>query len=177
MEENKKELREKVTKETEKKIEEVLEQGLEIGNVDLLYTLVDIHKDIANEEYWEKKEETMRYGNYGAGRGGSYNGYGAGRGGSYNEGGSYGRRGVKGSGRGRYRGEEMMDEMYEGYQGYSEGKERYERGSYGAKEDTMKSLEYMLESMVGFVEMLKQDANSQEEVQLIKEYTRRIADM
>ena len=41
----------------------------------------------------------------------------------------------------------------------------------------MKSLEYMLESMVDFVEMLKQDANSQEEVQLIKEYTRRIAEM
>ena len=168
--ENKKELREKISEETEKKIEEVLEQGLQPNNIDMLYTLVDIHKDIANEEYWEKKEETMRYRNYSEG--------------SYRENDAYGRRQRDSRGRykegsrgGRYRGHEMIDDMYQAYGEYNEGKERYERGSYGAKEDSMKSLEYMLECMVDFVEMLKQDANSQEEVQLIKEYTRRIADM
>lgn len=95
--------------------------------------------------------------------------------GSYREHDMYGRR--QRDSRGRYRGHEMIDDMYRGYEEYSEGKERYKRGSYGAKEDTMKSLEYMLESMVDFVEMLKQDTNSQEEMELIKEYTRRIADM
>ena len=158
MEEN---IKERITKETEQKMTEVLDQGLHEGNVDLLYTLVDIHKDIANENYWEEKEDAMRYRNYSEG--------------SYREHDMYGRR--QRDSRGRYKGHEMMDDMYRGYEEYSEGKERYKRGSYGAQEDTMKSLEYMLESMVDFVEMLKQDTNSQEEMELIKEYTRRIADM
>lgn len=158
MEEN---IKERITKETEQKITEVLDQGLHEGNVDLLYTLVDIHKDIANENYWEEKEDAMRYRNYSEG--------------SYREHDMYGRR--QRDSRGRYKGHEMMDDMYRGYEEYSEGKERYKRGSYGAQEDTMKSLEYMLESMVDFVEMLCQDANSQEEVDLIKHYTRKIAEM
>ena len=154
-------IKERITKETEQKITEVLDQGLHEGNVDLLYTLVDIHKDIANENYWEEKEDAMRYRNYSEG--------------SYREHDMYGRR--QRDNRGRYKGHEMMDDMYRGYEEYNEGKERYKRGSYGAKEDTMKSLEYMLESMVDFVEMLKQDANSQEEMELIKHYTRKIAEM
>lgn len=52
-----------------------------------------------------------------------------------------------------------------------------EMGNYSAKHDTMKSLEYMLESVVDFIEMLKKDANSQEEVQMIKEYTKQISEM
>ena len=35
----------------------------------------------------------------------------------------------------------------------------------------------MLESVVEFVEMLKEDASSQEEVQLIKKYTKQISEM
>ena len=41
----------------------------------------------------------------------------------------------------------------------------------------MKSLEYMLESVVEFMEMLKQDATSQEEVELIKHYSKKISQM
>lgn len=167
----------KVKEETEKVIEQIINQGIEENNLDVLYKLVDIHKDIANEEYWQKKKEEidMRYRAYGN------DGYGRN---SYGED-SYGRRGVKGTGRGRYRGgrgsgrygEEMMDDMYQNYEAYSEGREQYERGNYGAKEDTMMNLEYMLESMVDFVEMLKQDASSQEEVNLIKKYTKQISEM
>ena len=35
----------------------------------------------------------------------------------------------------------------------------------------------MLESMVDFVKMLKHEANSQEEVNLIREYTKKINEM
>ena len=35
----------------------------------------------------------------------------------------------------------------------------------------------MMQSVVAFIEMLKKDANSQEEVQLIKDYTRKINEM
>ena len=41
----------------------------------------------------------------------------------------------------------------------------------------MKSLDYMLKSVVQFIEMLKEDASSQEEMQLIQKYTREISDM
>lgn len=49
--------------------------------------------------------------------------------GRYSEG-SYGRRGVPGTGRGRYRGEEMLDEMSYHYGNY------HNSGNYGAKEDS-----------------------------------------
>ena len=186
MEEKKdKEIIKKVKEETEKLINGILEQGINEGNLDYLYKVVDIHKDIANEDYWQTKKEDieMRYRGYSEGygaynEGGSYNdgsygrrgvpGTGRGR---YNEG-SYGRRGAKGTGRGRYRGEEMMDEMQFHYGNYSEGKEQY-----GAEGNTMKALEYMMESVVDFIEMLEQDATSQKEVDLIKHYTKKISEM
>lgn len=106
----------------------------------------------------------------------------------YDEDEQYGRRGVPGSGRGRRRrymergrdrryGEQKIDEMYGAYQDYSEGKEEYNRGNYGAKGGTMKSLDYMLKSVVQFIEMLKEDASSQEEIDMIKHYSRKIAEM
>ena len=41
----------------------------------------------------------------------------------------------------------------------------------------MKSLEYMLESVVDFVGMLKKEATNQEEINLIKKYTKKISEM
>lgn len=82
-----------------------------------------------------------------------------------------------GRGRRRYRGEETIEDMHEMYKDYSEGREEYGRGNYGAKEGTMKSLDYMLQSVVEFVEMLKRDASSQEEAELIQKYTRQISEM
>lgn len=169
---------EQLKQETEKKIEEVMKQGLQPNNVDMLYSLVDIHKDIANEEYWKEKGEHMRYS-----RGGSYNERGRGsyneRGrGSYNEGYGARGRGRERDSRGRYKGHEMIDDMYMEYGNYAEGREQYNRGgSYGAKEDVVKSLEYMMESVVCFVEMLMEDAESQEEMEIIKHYTKKISEM
>ena len=175
-----KEIMDNVKKETEEIIECILEEGIRKENIDFLYKVVDIHKDIANEVYWENKEEVldMRYntGSYGNYDREEYNGYGRGRRrdsrGRYMESGRYN----EGRGR-RYRGHDMMDEMYEHYGNYSESRESANRGNYGAKEDTMKSLEYMLESMVDFVEMLKDDASSQEEMELIRHYTKKISEM
>ena len=153
----------------ENQIKTLVEQGLEPNNVEYIYKLIDIHKDIENEKYWKVKEENiMRYRDYG-----NYDNYG-----------NYGRRQrdsrgrFKDSGYGRrWDGEEMLDGMYDGYHDYAEGREEYGRGNYGAKENTMKSLEYMLQSVTNFIEMLKKDAGSQEEVEMIKEYTRHISEM
>ena len=115
---------------------------------------------------------------------GNYNEGGYGRGGNYNEGGNYGRRGVPGSGRGRgrYRGgysgpEGALNEAQEHYGAYSESRGAAEAGNYGAEQDSMKALEYMLESVCQFMEMLSKDAGSPEEMQMIKKYARKIGEM
>lgn len=177
----------KVKEESEKVIKKILDQGIRSDNVDYLYKLVDIHKDIANEEYWEEKEESleMMYGNYGNygeyGESGSYNG---GRRrdsrGRYMEGGSYGRRGVPGSGRGRYRGgqgsgnyrgEELMDEMMFHYGNYSES------GQYGAEGETMESLSNLMESAYEYFKELKENAKSPDEIKMMEHYFKKMGQM
>lgn len=180
MEEEKKETTEKTTIEkakeaAEKKIEELVKQGLSQSNIDYLYKVVDIHKDISNEEYWKAKEENYMYRGYNEG---GYSGeYGRRRDsrGRYMEGGyseGYGRRGVPGSGRGRYRGEEMIEDMSYHYGNYSEG-----MNSYGADQETMKSFKYMLKSFKDYYKHLKQEASSQEEVQMLEDVAREISEM
>ena len=171
MEEENKEVKQdvisKAKEEVEKLIKAATENGLQASNVQLLYQLIDIHKDIENEKYWKNKEEAMRYmrDNYGT------EDY---RGGRSRD--SQGR--FMGDRRSTsYRGQRVLDEMYNGYRNYNDGKEEYNRGNYGAKNETMKSLEYMLESVTDFIEMLQNDAGSQEEVDMIKHYTRKISEM
>lgn len=163
----------KLKEQVENHINKMIEQGLQITDVETLGELVDIHKDLANEEYWEKKEEVMQM---------RYRGYGE-YGNEYGRE-PYGRRGRDSRGRytegtmgRRYRGDHAMEEIHEAYRDYSEGKEEYNMGNYGAKADTLKSLDYMMQSVVDFIEMLKKDANSQEEIKIIQDYTKRISEM
>ena len=166
----------KLKEETDKSMKRVLEQGVQTNNVDFLYKMIDIKKDIAEIE---KEEQEMMYGNYGRGSYGEYSegdNYSGGRRrdsrGRYMEGGSYGRRGVPGSGRGRYRGEEMMDEMAYHYGNYNEGREQY-----GADEETMKSFKYMLKSFKDYYKHLKEEASSQQEVKMLEDVAREISEM
>ncbi|MFR2207227.1 MAG: hypothetical protein ACLS59_06790 [Clostridia bacterium] len=171
MEEENKEVKQdvilKAKEEVEKLIKIATENGLQASNVQLLYQLIDIHKDIENEKYWENKEEAMRYmrDDYGM------EDYRGGRS-RDSQGRFMGDRRMT-----SYRGQRVLDEMYNGYRNYNDGKEEYNRGNYGAKGETMKSLEYMLESVTDFIEMLQNDASSQEEVDMIKHYTRKISEM
>ena len=175
MEEEKKETKvlDKLKEETDKSMKRVLEQGVQTNNVDFLYKMIDIKKDIAEIE---KEEQEMMYGNYGNYGRDSDMMYSGGRRrdsrGRYMEGGSYGRRGVPGTGRGRYRGEEMMDEMAYHYGNYNEGREQY-----GADEETMKSFKYMLKSFKDYYKHLKNEASSQQEVQMLEDVAREISEM
>ena len=180
MEEEKKEPKviDKVTEEVDKSIKRIMEQGVQTNNVDFLYKMIDIKKDIAEIE---KEEQEMMYGNYGNYGRDSYGEYGEGNynggrrrdsRGRFMEGGSYGRRGVKGTGRGRYRGEEMMDEMMYHYGNYNEGREQY-----GADEETMKSFKYMLKSFKDYYKHLKDEASSQQEVKMLEDVAREISEM
>ena len=153
------------------KIKKLLEENnneITGNNLEPIGKLLDIHKDIANIEYWKEKEENNMYGNYngrnpGHGSYGEYRDYG-----NYNDYGEYGRRGYDM----KYKGYGHLDRMYQDYGRYEDYK-----GRYGANEDTKKSLEYMLRSMEDFARMLKEDAKSQEEVQMIRETAQRIAQM
>lgn len=143
------ELKEKI----ENELKPYIGAELNLDNLETLYKLVDIHKDLENENYWKEKIK-MRY---------------------YDEG-EYGRRGMSNRGRynrGRYsEGDDMIDDMREYYGRYSES-----RNSYNGREDSMKSLDYMLKSVHQFIKMLEEDAQSEDEMRLIKSYTRKISEM
>lgn len=52
---------EKLTKLVEQELSAIAEEGIHSENVEYLYKLVDIHKDIENEEYWKIKKEVLKY--------------------------------------------------------------------------------------------------------------------
>ena len=121
----------------------------------------------------------MRYGNYNAG----YGEYGA-RGRDRRYSGEYGRRGVPGTGRGRYRGygnysegEEMLEDMKESYGAYNESMNAYNRGNYSAGEDGMKALEDTMELFADFTEKMVEQAESPEEKQIVKKYLKKVGQM
>lgn len=152
----------------ETELKGAIDEGIRPENIDDVGKLIDIHKDIENEEYWKIKEEVYKM-NY------EYRDY-YGPGDNMN---NYGRRGVPGTGRGRgrYRGPEgKIHEMMEHYGNYYAASNEASRGNYGAEQDSMRALEYMLESVCQFIDMLERDAGSQEETQMIKKYARKIGE-
>jgi len=164
-------MEEKIIEKTEEKIKEILDDDITPSNLDSLYKLSKI-KHMAKEDKEMNYGNYDNYGNYGNyGRRAGYDSYGRGNYGEYgNYGeGSYGRRGYDS----KYRGHEQIDRIGENYGRYMEGRERYGANS----EDAKRSLKYMLESMEDFAKMLREDAQSQEEVQMIRETAQRIAQM
>lgn len=167
-------LNDKLKNKVEEKISKIVEVGIQSDNVDYLYKLVDIHKDIENEKYWNVKKEgiLMRY----------MDGYGRDEYGNANYGrrgygdGSYGRRGVPGTGRGRYRGEYAIDEMKEYYMNYNDAAEEMYRGNYGAEGEMVKSVETIMQNVYAIVKELS-EADSPEVNQIIKKYSRKISEM
>lgn len=116
-------MQEKLKQQVEEKICLLIEEGLQEENIETIYKLVDIHKDLANEDYWKiKEEDIMMYrGNYEEANYGRDN-YGRSNYGRYED--NYGRRGA------RYRGEEMLDEMSYHYGTY------HNTNNYGTKENS-----------------------------------------
>jgi len=126
-------------------------------NIEVLGKLVDIKKDIYKIKEMGGEEE-MRYDRYGAKRRDSRGRYMEGR---------------------RNRMPDMYwEKMMDGYEDYTDGMERYRaNGNYGDHDKGMEALEYMLESVVDFVDYLHNNADSQEETELIKKYIRKLKEM
>lgn len=59
VEQTEKTLKEKIKETVEGKLEKLLETGIQASNVDYFGKLVDIHKDIENEDYWKIKKEVL----------------------------------------------------------------------------------------------------------------------
>lgn len=159
-----KELKEKLCENVEKEIESIVEEGIQTDNITMLGKLVDIHKDLKNEEYWKKKEEgidmnyrtgRMNYGNYGRDEYGARARDGRGR--------------YMGRGRG-YRGEEMLEDMMENYGTYME------RGNYGGPESE-KAFDYMLQAAEDFMMHLFDESESPEQMEKIRRTARKISEM
>jgi hypothetical protein len=145
-------MEERIIECTENKIKEVLDADINTNNIEYLYKLSKIR-------HMAKEDECMRYNDYNDyGRRPGFNSYGD----------DYGRRGRDM----KYRGYGHLDRMYDDYGRYEYGRERY-----GHNEDTKRSLKYMLESMEDFARMLKEDAQSQEEIEMIRQTAQRIAQM
>ena len=56
-----KEICEKITQQATEQIKEILEQGIQADNVEMLGELVDIQKDLEKMEYLKKKKEVLDY--------------------------------------------------------------------------------------------------------------------
>ena len=135
-------MEDKITKYTEKYIEEILKEDLNSNNLENLYKLIDIYKDA-------KEVESMNYGNYNGygnyGRRAGYDSYGRD---NYGE---YGRRGYDA----KYRGEEELNRMHNEYGRYMDSRSRY-----GAGEETDKSFHYMIKALEDFIEVLHEEAET-----------------
>ena len=144
-------MQEKVLKEAESKINDILEDGVNASNLEHLDKLVDIYKDIKEVEcMYSGYGNYGNYGNYGRGsygRGGNYGEYGEG---------SYGRRGYDR----KYRGDDSIDRMSNEYGRYMESRERY-----GASEETDKSFHYMVKALEDFIMVLNEEADSPQQKQ------------
>jgi hypothetical protein len=136
---------------TIEKFESFIKNIKELDSVDIdyLFKVVDIYKDL-------KEVECMN------------NGYGR-----YEAYGDYGRRGVDA----RYRGESYMDGMRGSYRNYEEARNEYNRGNYGAKEDGLKELEYMMHAAMKFIKMVKEEATSPEEQEIVRKHIMKISEM
>ena len=140
----KEETSKKLCEKTEEKINEILENDINPGNVDYLGKIVDIYKDT-------KEVECMNYGygNY-SGRDVRYN-----RGNDYGNYGEYGRRGYDR----KYRGDDDLERMSGEYGRYQESRR------YGAGEETDKSFYYMVKALEDFIKVLYEEAETQQQKQ------------
>lgn len=171
---------EKLQEMVKKELTEIESKGINASNLEIVDKLVDIYKDL--EEVKKIKEGGNEMPDYNRYRDGSYgynyrDGY---NDGGYREGGygEYGRRGVPGSGRGRYsntRMRENMERMMDGMDQYEYGRERYMHG--GDEGRVMEGLEKLMYAMCMFVESAMDFAETPQEKEIIRKHIRKIGNI
>lgn len=160
---------EKIKELIENKLTEIETKGvLDDKTISTLETLIEIHRGIEEEEYLKKEREakTMRYRNYdedmyGARRRDSRGRYMEGRNDRY----------------GHHMPEDYWERVMDAYEGYMDGMERYRRGNYNGKDQSIESLEKMLDGIVAFMEEILNDPERHEEKEVVKHYIRTFTEM
>lgn len=173
----------KLLENAKKELKKIEDNGLNTSNIDNAYKLASISKNLMKLEEKEGENE-MRggyMGDYRDGRGGYRDGgYRDGGYDMYNDG-SYGRRGVPGSGRGRggrysYSGDERwhehLDRVMDGADMYEYGRNRYRDG--GDKERMHDGLEKLMYALCMFVESTMDFAETPEEKEIIRKHIQKI---
>lgn len=147
-------MEDKLIEKVNEKIENILNEDINTGNLDHLYKLTKI-------KHMTKEDKEM-YGNYGYGaRRPGYDSYG-----EYGRGG-YGNYGARGRDM-RYRGDEELDRMSGEYGRYMDS-----RGRYGAGEETDKSFHYMVKALEDFIRVLHEEADTPQQKQMLNETLQR----
>ena len=135
-------MEEKVIEKTDELIKQILNEGINNGNLEHLYKLSKIN-------HMAKEDMCMNYGNYGRP---GYDAYG-----------NYGRRGYDM----KYRGEEHLDRLAGDYGRYMESRR------YGDGEESDKSFHYMIKSLEGFIKTINEEAETQQQKQMLREVLQR----
>lgn len=162
---------EKIKEIIENKITELEIKGvLDDTSISTLDKLLNMHKNLENEEYWKSKKEAMnmRYRDY-----------------NYMDEG-YGRR--RRDSHGRYMGErddryghhipeDYWERVMDGYDGYMDGIEKYRRGNYNGKGQSIEGLERMLDGIYAFMEDVYNDPEQPEIKDVVKHYIKRFAEL
>lgn len=179
----------KLFENVKKELTQIEQNGLSSSNLDTAYKLTCIGKNI--KEIEEKEGESKMRGRYedsGYNARGNYRDYnndynarGNYRDGDYSEyNDGYGRRGVPGSGRGRYRGEgerfgRHMDHIEDGVDMYMYGRERY--FDSGDKHRMHEGLEKFMYGICMFVETAMDFAETPEEKEIIRKHIQKMKAM
>ena len=138
----------------EEELKGAIDEGINHDNIDDIGKLIDIHKDIKNEEYWELKEEVyaMRDGGYGSKK-------------------MLPERETRTDADGK------IHEVIGHYKHYVVASHAADMGDRRAEIECTNCLECMLEAVYDFICMLEENAGSPEEVQIIKKYRKKVGEM
>lgn len=168
----------KLMEQVKKELTEIEGKGINASNLELIGKLTNIYKDLSKIKNMEKEGGSQKMPEYSRYReGGGYReGYRDGYSDSGYRDGEYGRRGVPGSGRGRYNGSRMrdhMERMMDGMDQYEYGKERYMLG--GDDTRVMEGLEKLMYAMCMFVESAMDFADTPQEKEVIRKHIKKIS--
>ena len=175
----------KLFENVKKELKQIETNGLSSSNLDTAYKLTCIGKNIKEIEEKEGDQKMRgRYEDGGYNARGNYRDYADGYNarGNYRDGDDdeYGRRGVPGSGRGRYRGEgerfgRHMDHIEDGIDMYMYGRERY--FDSGDKHRMHEGLEKFMYGICMFVETAMDFAETPEEKEIIRKHIQKMKAM
>lgn len=174
----------------ETEIQKIADKGLNAGNLDTAYKLVDIYKDLKNTEYWDMKNEyyeavlsEMQGGysqeGYSQRRGqrrdsmGRYSREGGYANAGYEQGSSYARRGEGQQMRGGYsrNGGYSQNGYSETYDRYMDSKQSFRANKSGdCKQRLMQTLEEYMQEFTGQMEEMLRDSDCAEERTTIQRY-------